>query len=80
MATEELVNWSSPAIPDYWGAGLGFFGGSAASPLNATRFGRMVKQATDSCPSDRAVAAPTRVQPGAVQTGVAVAPDRPAEQ
>jgi len=46
MATEELIELLVGHNPDYWGPGLNF-GGSPRKKLNATRLGRMVKQATN---------------------------------
>jgi Protein of unknown function (DUF3631) len=50
MATEELIKLLVGHNPDYWGAGIGF-GNIPRKQLGATRFGRMVKQATDSLSS-----------------------------
>jgi Protein of unknown function (DUF3631) len=46
MGTEELVALLVAHNPDYWGAG--FWDGRPRKQLNATKFGRMVKQATNS--------------------------------
>ena len=50
VATEQLIKLVVAHNPDYWGPGL-IFGGIPRKPLNATRFGRMVKQATDTMSS-----------------------------
>ena len=45
MPTEELLRLLIPHNPDYWGQGS-YYGGAPRKALNATRFGRMVRQAT----------------------------------
>ena len=49
MATEELIKLLVAHNPDYWGPGL--LRRHPRKKLNATRFGRMVKQATDTMSS-----------------------------
>ena len=49
VPTEELINLLVAHNYDYWGPG--FFGGVPRKKLNATRFGRMVKQATNTLSS-----------------------------
>ena len=50
MATEELIKLLVAFNHDYWGAGLSY-GNIPRKELNATRFGRMVKQATNTMSS-----------------------------
>jgi hypothetical protein len=50
IATEELIKLLVGHNQDYWGAGLSY-GGIPRKQLNATRFGRMVKQATNTLSS-----------------------------
>ena len=48
--TDELIKLLVPHNHDYWGAGIGY-AGAPRKELHATRFGRMVKQATNTLSS-----------------------------
>ena len=75
MATEELIKLLVAYNHDYWGAGLSY-GNIPRKELNATRFGRMVKQATNTMSSRLDGGGATGVSAVAVRPGLAVHADQ----